>query len=91
MQHSSGGKEKIGSISKKSANKKLRSTLYQGALAVVSNVIKRASRTEKDEWLKKLIARRGKKVAIALANKTIRTAFASINKNECYQPKLLTA
>lgn len=92
VQHSSGGKEKIGSISKKSANKKLRSTLYQGALAVVSNVIKRASRTEKDEWLKKLIARRGKKVAaIALANKTIRTAFAMLKKNECYQPKLLTA
>ncbi len=35
VQHSSGGKEKIGSISKVIGNKKLRSALYKGALAVV--------------------------------------------------------
>jgi hypothetical protein len=34
--------------------------------------------------------RRGKKVsAIALANKTVRTAYAMLKKNTDYQPELL--
>ncbi|WP_213611468.1 transposase [Pseudoalteromonas sp.] len=40
VQHSSGGKEKIGSISKVIGNKKLRSALFKGALAVVSQLEK---------------------------------------------------
>ena len=92
VQHSSGGKDKLGSISKVSTNKKLRSTLFQGALTVVCNLEKRECKTEKDVWLKGIIARRGKKVAaIALVNKTIRTAYALLKNNQCYQPKLLTA
>ena len=59
VQHSS--KEKIGSTSKMAGNKKLRSALYKGALAVVSQLEKRESRTQKEIWLKNLIARRGKK------------------------------
>lgn len=90
VQHSSGGKENIGSISKITGNKKLRSALYKGALAVVSQLEKRESRTQKDIWLKSLIVRRGKKVAaIALANKTIRTAFALLKNNQDYKPQLL--
>ena len=92
VQHSSGGKQNLGSISKRSAHNTLRSALFQGALAVVVNIDKRESRTHKDEWLKSLIARRGKKVAaIALANKTVRTAFAMIKNNQEYQPQLLAA
>lgn len=92
VQHSSGGKEKIGSISKVVGNKKLRSALYKGALAVVCQLEKRESRSEKDIWLKGVIARRGKKVAaIALANKTIRTAFALLKHDKEYQPQLLVA
>ena len=92
VQHSSGGKQKLGSISKKSNHNTLRSSLYQGALAVVVNVDKREARTHKDIWLKALIARRGKKVAsIALANKTVRTAFAMIKNNQEYKPQLLAA
>lgn len=92
MQHSSGGKEVIGSISKMTGNKKLRSALYKGALAVVCQLEKRESRTQKDIWLKKLIARRGKKIAaIALANKTTRTAFALLKNDQDYKPQLLVA
>lgn len=92
VQHSSGGKEKIGSISKLTGNKKLRSALYKGALAVVCHLENRESRTQKDIWVKELTARRGKKVAaIALANKTIRTAFALLKNNKEYQPQLLVA
>lgn len=92
VQHSSGGKEKIGSISKMTGNKKLRSALYKGALAVVSQLEKRESRTQKDIWLKSLIARRGKKIAaIALANKTMRTAFALLKNDQDYKPQLLVA
>ena len=92
MQHSSGGKQKIGSISKVTGNKKLRSALYKGALAVVCHLEERESRSQKDIWLKNLTARRGKKVAaIALANKTIRTAFAMQKHNKDYQPQLLVA
>jgi len=92
VQHSSGGKEKIGSISKVIGNKKLRSALYKGALAVVCQLEKRESRSQKEIWLKELTARRGKKIAaIALANKTVRTAFALLKHNKEYQPQLLVA
>lgn len=85
-QHSSGGKERIGHISKKSADMRLRSTLFQGALSVVSLVVNRPARTNKEQWLKALIERRGKKVAaIALANKTVRTAYALLKNDSVYQ------
>lgn len=92
VQHSSGGKENIGAISKLSGHKKLRSDLFKGAMAVVRTLEKRPCRTQKDVWLKNLIARRGKKVAaIALANKNVRTAYALIKHNKEYQPQLLVA
>jgi transposase len=89
-QHSTGGKEHIGHISKFSADKRLRSLLFQGAMSVVHKVVLREPRTVKEQWLKKLIERRGKKIAaIALANKTVRTAVALIKNNDDYQPALL--
>lgn len=90
VQHSSGGKEKLGSISKLAGDKKLRSVLFEGALAVIRSLDKREAKTIKEQWLKQLIHRRGKKVtAIALANKTVRTAYAMLKKNTDYQPALL--
>lgn len=65
---------------------RLRSTLFQGALSVVSQVVNRPARTNKELWLKALIERRGKKVAaIALANKTVRTAYALLKNDSVYQ------
>lgn len=91
-QHSTGGKERLGHISKKCADKRLRSLLYQGAMSVVNKVTSREPRTVKEQWLRNLIERRGKKVAaIALANKTVRTAVALIKNNDEYQPVFLTA
>ncbi|HHC7058526.1 TPA: IS110 family transposase [Vibrio parahaemolyticus] len=89
-QHSSGGKERIGHISKCCADKRLRSTLYQGALAAITHIISRPPKTYKDKWLQSLVARRGKQVAaIALANKTVRTAYALLKNDTEYQPILI--
>lgn len=89
-QHSSGGKERIGHISKRSADKRLRSVSFQGALSVISLIVNRPARTNKEQWLKALIERRGKKVAaIALANKTVRTAYAILKNDSVYQPEKL--
>ncbi|MBN7821293.1 IS110 family transposase [Bowmanella yangjiangensis] len=92
VQHSSGGKERMGAISRLPGHKKLRSTLYEGAMAVIRQLAKREARTVKEQWLQQLIARRGKKVAaIALANKTVRTAYAMLKNNTDYQPVMLAA
>ncbi len=92
-QYSTGGVVTLGHIGKRSGNKRLRSTLIQGALSVVVSVDKRASSNTKEAWLKSLIERRGKlRAAVALANKTIRTAWAMLHYNTAYQtPKALTA
>ncbi|OCH33377.1 IS110 family transposase [Aliivibrio fischeri] len=92
VQHSSGGKENIGSIAKKSSGQRLRSVLFNGAMSVVSFLSKRAARTVKEQWLKALIERRGKKVAaVALINKNIRTAYAILINGTQYKPQLLEA
>jgi len=87
-QHSTGGKERIGHIRKGYlANKRLRSTLTMGAIAVLNVLEKRAPRNRKELWLKGLLERRGKgRAAVALVNKTIRTAWAMLAHNEAYKP-----
>ncbi|ANO33502.1 IS110 family transposase [Vibrio breoganii] len=86
-QNSSGGKERIGHISKYSADKRLRSILFQGALSVITHVLNRPATTNKEQWLQALVERRGKKIAaIALANKTVRTAYALLKNDSDYQP-----
>jgi transposase len=90
-QHSSGGKVKIGTIGKVK-NSILRSQLISGAMSVVKQVVKREARTKKDVWLKNLIERRGNKcAAVALANKTVRTAFAMLTQGTEYKAELLAA
>jgi transposase len=91
VQHSSGGKVKMGSISKQVKNGSLRSYLVNGAMSMVNQVEKREPKTEKERWLKQLIARRGKLcAAVALANKTVRTAFAMLTQETQYKAQPLT-
>jgi transposase len=82
-QNSSGGKEKLGSISK-AGNRYLRQLLVLGALAV----IKRAKLLgpARHPWLVGLMERRQSKVAaVALANKMARVAWAMMSRNEPFR------
>jgi transposase len=73
-QHSSGGKDRLGSISKQ-GDRYLRSLFVAGALAVIRYA--KIHGTKHRPWLTALLARRPTKVAaIALANKLARMAWA---------------
>ena len=92
LQHSSGGKTKIGSIGKHVKNSIMRSQLVAGAMSCITQVEKREARTTKEKWIQGLIERRGKKcAAVALANKTVRTAFAILTQGTEYKAELISA
>ncbi|MEP7706755.1 IS110 family transposase [Paraglaciecola sp. 25GB23A] len=85
IQYSSGGKTNIGTIGKHCKNTFLRSQLIAGAMAVVIKVLRYGAKTKKELWLKGLMERRGNKcAAVALANKTVRTAYAMLSQNTEY-------
>jgi transposase len=89
-QHSSGGKDKLGGISKQ-GDRYLRSLFTVGALAVIRYA--KVHGTRHRPWLTALLARRPTKVAaIALANKIARMAWAMMAKGERYkEPAALAA
>ena len=92
IQHSSGGLIKLGSIGKHCKNSILRSQLICGAMAAVTQAVNREAKTKKDVWIKGLVERRGKKcAAVALANKTVRTAYAMLAKGTEYKAELSAA
>jgi transposase len=88
-QHSSGGKTYMRGIDKQGGNRELRAALYQGALSVVSR-LPGEPRTSKEAWLLALVKRAGvKRTCIALANKSVRTAWALLATGKSYEPALL--
>lgn len=81
-QNSSGGKEKLGSITK-AGDRYLRSLFTAGALAVIRYA--KIHGTKHRPWLTSLLERKPTKVAaIALANKLARMAWAMMAKGERY-------
>jgi transposase len=85
-QNSSGGKEKLGSISK-AGNRYLRQLLVVGALSVIRRA--KILGYTKHPWLVRLMERRSTMIAaIALANKIARMAWAMMARNETYRTPL---
>ena len=88
-QHSSGGKNRLGSISKQ-GDRYLRGLFVAGALAVIRYA--KIHGTKHRPWLTALLARRPTKVAaIALANKIARMAWAMMAKGERYKEPIALA
>ena len=88
-QHSTGGKERLGSITKQ-GNRYLRWLLVTGAMAVIRYARKHGT---KRLWLTRLMERRPPKVAaVALANKIARMAWAMMVRDERFiEAKLVSA
>jgi transposase len=83
-QYSSGGKERLGGISKR-GSRYVRTLLIHGARAVVLRAERRTD--TQGRWLCALIHRKGTNVAaVALANKNARVIWALLARDEAYRP-----
>ena len=83
-QHSSGNKQRLLGITKR-GDSYLRSLLVHGARSVVYNARNKEDRLSR--WVTNLAARRHANVAaVALANKTVRMAWAILKNETHYQP-----
>ena len=88
-QYSTGGKQKLLGISKR-GNCYLRKLLVHGARAVLQTKDKQSSGLS--TWLTQLMSRaQSNVVAVALANKMARMAWAVLARGEAYRPPLLAA
>jgi transposase len=84
-QHSSGGKVFMTGVDRAGGLRELKLALYQGALFYICNLPDEL-KTAKQAWLIKLVQRAGiKRSCIALANKTVRTAWAMLRHENTYE------
>ena len=87
-QHSTGGKERLGGISKQ-GDRYLRRLLAIGATAVVRHA---RQHPQKHPWIMKLLAKKpAKLVAVAVANKMARIAWAIMARGGYYRAPALAA
>ena len=87
-QHSTGGREKLGGISKQ-GDRYLRRLLVLGATAVIQHARRHP---DKHPWIIRLLAKKpAKLVAVAVANKMARIAWAIMTKGETYRAPALAA
>ena len=83
-QHSTGGKPRLGHISKM-GHKDLRRLLVVGAIAALARMKHAKTPTALGLWARKLLAKKPfRLVAVALANKMARTAWAIMAKGVAY-------
>ena len=88
-QHSTGGKERLGAISKM-GERTLRRLLIIGSSAVVLQASKRGA--PRGSWLEQMLARKPRMlVTVALANKTARIIWAVLMKGEDYRAPVAAA
>jgi len=88
-QRSTGGKERLGAITK-AGERTLRRLLIIGASAVVRQASKRGA--PQGSWLAKMLARKPRMlVTVALANKTARIIWALLAKGGVYKAPAVTA
>ena len=89
-QHSSGGKDRLGRTSKM-GQRDIRRLLIVSAVAVVRWAARKDA--AEDSWLSRMLARKPQMlVAVALANRMARTAWAMLRKGEDYRdPAMATA
>ena len=81
-QHSSGGKERLGHISKR-GDTYLRTLLIHGARSVINHCEGKEDR--RSQWVNQLSKRRNRNIAtVALANKNARIAWAVLSRREMY-------
>ncbi|WOI34188.1 IS110 family transposase [Tritonibacter scottomollicae] len=82
--HSSGGKERLGKITKM-GDRYLRQLIVVGMTSRVRQVTNHPERA--DPWLTKLLQRKPARLAtVAMANKTARIMWAVLTRNEPYRP-----
>ncbi len=85
MQNSSGGKERLGRISKM-GDQYLRRLLVTGMTARIGAAVRKPETA--DPWLVAMLARKPRKlVALALANKTARIAWVVMARGESYRKR----
>ena len=89
LQRSTGGKQKLGQISKM-GERTLRRLLIIGSSAVVLQVAKRGA--PRGSWLEQMMARKPRMlVTVALANKTARIVWAVLARQEDYRAPVAAA
>ncbi len=89
LQRSTGGKQKLGSISRM-GERTLRRLLIVGASAVVRHASRKDGLVS--PWLAQMLARKPRMlVIVALANKMARTAWALLTRNEVYRAPAVAA